>query len=130
MNLLKYFIRAPKYKNQILNDKALNIINTLDEYLVETNTNGFTKFSILHLQLNIFDQLKPTEVILEFFKQNITPNYHYMPRSIAHTVDANGTWHFYIGLYRPDDLWNVFPQDDVKNQMWLDLLCRTNDARA
>jgi hypothetical protein len=124
LNLLKYFQKQTHYPQQVIPEKAKTLILELEQFLIENKTSlDNTGLSVLDLQVPLADQLKSTTSMLIWFKNKMIAEYDYIPRSIAYTIDQDGTWHFYIGVRREYQM-----NDEVKNNMWVDLLIRTNNA--
>lgn len=121
-----FFKQNTNYPPQVIPEKALSIIELLDEHLSSTSTSiDDSKLSLVHFQLELRDQLRSNDAILKFFKSELLSCYYYIPRSVAFVVDQSGTWHFIIGVRRQ----YYTETNDIHTTLWLDALTRTNNAR-
>ena len=113
---------------QVLSEKVLAVINSLDLFLLDSSKPNQTNFSIVHFEVTILDQMRTVNQLVSYFKTAIESNYTYIPRSIVFFIDSSGTWHFYIGLYRTSD---VLDQNSLNliTPLYIDCLTRTNSAR-
>ena len=125
--LNKLIGKKTNYPTPVLYTRILDILNSLEQHLVETSENDFSTshFTIVKLSINLFDQLRSDEFIVNYFKANIEPNYTYIPRSLAFAINTEGDWQVFAGIRRttPSTI------DDITLSLWSDLLNRTNDAR-
>jgi hypothetical protein len=125
MNLIKkLFGTKTNYPKQTIPPKALQLINEIDSYLVSNATSG-DNFTLVQLTLDIVEQYKSVDSLLNLFKLQFKGDYAYAPRSIAFVINANGQWQLFIGIRR------IYPStiESITIDMWVDLLNRTNSAR-
>jgi hypothetical protein len=125
MNLLKIFKKKTNYPPQQLPPKAVALIERLDTLMVEMSTSG-KHFSILHIVINMMDQVKSVDRMLNIIPKMIEDEFMYMPRSISFVIDNNGTWHLFIGVYRQVE---KAMDNNIVETMFIELLGKTNNAR-
>jgi len=109
------------YPKQVLPPKALEVIERCDTLFLEQSIQNDCDLFILERQVSLRDQFRSVKDITNAIVKDTTG--YYLPRSIAFNIDADGTWHFYIGL-RCNMLGN-----ETTNNLWLHLLTETNNAR-
>lgn len=116
------FKKQTNYPKQILPPKALEVIERCDNIFLEQSVQNDCDLFILERQVSIRDQFKSVDVIVKAITKDTTG--YYIPRSIAFNIDADGTWHFYIGI-RCNQLSSTTTQN-----LWLHILTETNAARS
>lgn len=130
MNFIKKLFYKPvvtNYPPQVIPEKALELINSLDSYLAmhssATITDGGMVVKSAKITLNF--QHMSVSYLAGFIKKNIhLSDYSYVPRSVAFIIEADGTWAFYYSLRMSDIDVNI-----NECNLFLDALNRTNNAR-
>jgi len=115
---------SPRYE---LTEKELEILNRLDTHLT-TMSATMPSEAVMVLKtykIGIFSQYLPVQTLCNgLFDMLPKDGFCYLSRSIAFTVDTNGSWCFRIAFREP----GIYDED--KCEMFIDLLNRTNNERS
>lgn len=129
MNFIKKLFYKPvttNYPPQVIPEKPLELINSLDSYLVMKHKEAVdtdSKLTVKLCQIRIDLQHLSTSAILGLLTRAIMPGHSYIPRSVAFFISADGTWNFLYGVR------DFTGSDDVTVYSFIELLTRTNNAR-
>ena len=126
MKLLKrLFGKQTNYPAPVIPEKALTLINKIDNYLAEHSISiADSGIELVQFDITLRDQFKSSNGMLEQFKKLIIEEYYYIPRSVAFMIKPDGTWTFVVAIRRQQSYTSSIAID-----LWLELLTRTNNAR-
>jgi hypothetical protein len=121
--LTQWLISKVNYPTPVIPDKPLAVIQELDQLLVAGSTPNNYGLCIENVVIPLRSQVWSLEKIIKTIK--LPKNHYYIPRSIAFYVDADGNWVILYGIRSPDHA----PTSELTNNMFIELLTRTNNAR-
>ena len=117
---------STNYPPQQLSPQQIMLIEELDSYLLSLNSHPVlnnTSMKIHQIVIPFSHQFLSTEKMLNLIKSQVKTNHPYVPRSIAFITEADGTWVFLYAMRE------AIGSNEVCQKMFVDILCRTNNAR-